>query len=346
MVDFPTVEVESTPVDVIKTEGCTDPPFPEPTFELPATACLGDTLQPRGLRNQLANGYIWNIHGPNGDTLTTLRNQNPIFVPEQTGSYTFHQTIYVFGCAYEFERQIEVTDQAVWNGPTEVSRCTYPATVTLDVNCDSLDVRWADGTVGTTRTLPAPGAYEVQVCSGPCAQNFTLTARRTEELLPSPLFALPLDTTVCAADLPLVVPHRSDWTLIVNGQPNVAAQLTEAGFYQIGYRVDGCDFTQTLRLRTEDCRPAVYLPNGFSPNFDGENDYFEPLFNAWTEPVELQVYDRWGSRLHTQTQGRLRWDGQTPRGPAPVGTYVVRVVYRELRSGRRVEVGQDVTLLR
>ena len=80
---------------------------------------------------------------------------------------------------------------------------------------------------------------------------------------------------------------------------------------------DGC--TQTASLTIQVARPAsgLYVPTVFSPNDDGENDYFnlfaDPLAFRHTEL--LRVYDRWGSLVFEAVdlplnQEKMGWDGQ------------------------------------
>ncbi|MCX7606717.1 MAG: gliding motility-associated C-terminal domain-containing protein, partial [Bacteroidia bacterium] len=76
-----------------------------------------------------------------------------------------------------------------------------------------------------------------------------------------------------------------------------------------------CD---TLWIQTPLCHGI--LPNVFTPNGDGVNDVFAPYALSGIEKWRLQVWDRWGKSTF---QGRWGegWNGQTPEGAAPEGTY-------------------------
>ena len=87
------------------------------------------------------------------------------------------------------------------------------------------------------------------------------------------------------------------------------------------------------------------MPTAFSPNFDGENDRWRPfLRNAVL--LDLEVYDRWGSRLFTATGANANWDGRVNGRAADTGIYVVRIRYADLRDGSEHEAAGDVLLIR
>ena len=342
-VEYDDYEVTITPFEPEISYGCHTPAFPEPTFQIPQTLCIQDTLKITNLKNQLANGYEWQLTGPN-DFEQHFDNENPENLTlSQPGTYYLRQTIYVLGCAYEYEQPFEVIDEASVASET-ITVCEFPAEVTLQSNCDSIDITWDDGSIGS-RTVTAPGEYAVTVCSGLCANEFLISVRPASELLPDPLFLLPTDSAICPRDFPLQIDAPPDLVTTLNGEP-APLRLDAPGAYRLGYLIDDCLYEQTLNLTAADCTPRLFVPNAFSPNNDGVNDYLELSGNENIELRTLEVYDRWGARVYRQLGGRLRWDGRVEGNPAGAGTYVVRVVYVEVHTGEEVEVAQDVALLR
>jgi gliding motility-associated-like protein len=90
----------------------------------------------------------------------------------------------------------------------------------------------------------------------------------------------------------------------------------------------GCIDTDSVFLRV-DPAPVIYVPNVFSPNNDGINDFFE----VYADPFNISsvrrilIFDRWGGIISAQAdlfnEGVIKlWNGYTPRGPANPGTYV------------------------
>jgi gliding motility-associated-like protein len=91
---------------------------------------------------------------------------------------------------------------------------------------------------------------------------------------------------------------------------------------------------------------VLYAPNVFSPNGDGQNDWFE-LVGPDLQVLDMQVFDRWGGLVFRSQKPAttLGWDGRTHHAAtAAVGTYVwVAQVQQGARTGY---VRGDVLLLR
>ena len=94
------------------------------------------------------------------------------------------------------------------------------------------------------------------------------------------------------------------------------------------------------------CRP--YLPTAFSPNDDGVNDGFAPIFPGFgCEAItgyHLRIFDRWGSEVFGNEDPRVGWAGDVRGRPAPVGSYVYTVAY--LSGPAPVFYSGQVTLVR
>ena len=85
------------------------------------------------------------------------------------------------------------------------------------------------------------------------------------------------------------------------------------------------------------------MPNGFSPNDDGNDDTFIiPLLTGYPD-FRLEIYDRWGNRVHNyENNGRSSneirwWDGYSSGRltlrkddqRVPVGTYFYIIYFNE-----------------
>jgi gliding motility-associated-like protein len=69
----------------------------------------------------------------------------------------------------------------------------------------------------------------------------------------------------------------------------------------------------------------VYVPNSFTPNADGLNDFFGVVGEGFTY-YDLEIFDRWGQKL---LSGRFEdaeaWDGTVNGRPVPTGVYIYRL---------------------
>jgi gliding motility-associated-like protein len=69
------------------------------------------------------------------------------------------------------------------------------------------------------------------------------------------------------------------------------------------------------------------IPNFFTPNGDGVNDYFE-VDTPVGKTYEFIVFTRTGTRVYVSDSPRVFWDGRTPGGEevhAGVYYYVIRL---------------------
>ena len=92
------------------------------------------------------------------------------------------------------------------------------------------------------------------------------------------------------------------------------------------------------------------MANAFSPNFDGNNDYFYPAGSGIKLVKFFQVYSRWGQLLFSKTDfppndKTYGWNGTLNGTMQPVGTYVY-VVNMECFSGENFTLKGTVELLR
>jgi gliding motility-associated-like protein len=80
---------------------------------------------------------------------------------------------------------------------------------------------------------------------------------------------------------------------------------------------------------------SLYIPNAFTPNGDGINDYFMPVLTSVVS-VDFSIFNRWGEEIYYSREIRPRWDG-TFNGilsPNDIYTYKIQVVniLEELKS--------------
>lgn len=110
------------------------------------------------------------------------------------------------------------------------------------------------------------------------------------------------------------------------------------------YTAEGCKGTDDIRLRFI-AGPDIYVPTGFSPNGDGQNDIFRPLPVGITELEFFRVFDRWGKLMYSTTEYLQGWDGNYDGKPAAIGTYVWVVQGKNVNSETVIRKG-TVTLIR
>ena len=92
------------------------------------------------------------------------------------------------------------------------------------------------------------------------------------------------------------------------------------------------------------------LPNVFTPNGDGVNDFFRPFPYDYVESVDMYIYNRWGNLVFKTTNPDVLWDGtnQFTNKPCTAGVYfyVCDVNEYTLNGIRTRHLNGSVTLLR
>jgi len=108
-------------------------------------------------------------------------------------------------------------------------------------------------------------------------------------------------------------------TLDNGSLPNPTASNTVNTSYTVMVTdAKGCVGSDTMHVYIF---PEIFIPNGFSPNSDGKNDYWV-IDNIQQFPnCVVEVYNRWGELLFVSTGYNTPWDGRYKGKELPVGTY-------------------------
>jgi len=109
---------------------------------------------------------------------------------------------------------------------------------------------------------------------------------------------------------------------------------------------NGCHNSDSLEVDAISCC-AIFIPNAFTPNGDGANDWFLPEMRSNQVLVSFRIFDRWGKKVYDLSTGsRKGWNGAYPDGtPAASGTYMYHTEYACDNGNNRIAKG-DIVLLR
>lgn len=107
----------------------------------------------------------------------------------------------------------------------------------------------------------------------------------------------------------------------------------------------GCLFKDSIYVSVLSPTYDVYIPNAFSPNNDGRNDYFAVYGDLIRSIKRFEIYNRWGELIFAEynvsnTQG---WDGTYKNEPVPMGVFVY-VLEIEFRNGATEKYFGDLTI--
>ena len=80
-----------------------------------------------------------------------------------------------------------------------------------------------------------------------------------------------------------------------------------------------------------------YVPNTFTPNYDGTNEFFKPVITAGFDrsTYRLLIFNRWGEVVFESCDPDVGWDGSYGVGqyyPVQDGTYTWKITLRMLQD--------------
>ncbi|MES2649594.1 MAG: T9SS type B sorting domain-containing protein [Bacteroidota bacterium] len=131
--------------------------------------------------------------------------------------------------------------------------------------------------------------------------------------------------------------------------PNPVAQFEEAS-NAVRYSVfvsneAGCTDSAFITIKVFSTRPTVFVPTGFTPNGDGNNDILKPIAAGMKMIERFIVYNRYGQVVfNTSTNGK-GWDGRINGQLQQTSTYVWMVQAVDY-TGKKYQQKGTATLIR
>jgi len=163
-------------------------------------------------------------------------------------------------------------------------------------------------------------------------------------------FILLLDSVKLTNTIEAINPVEYLWTPstglnCVDCQEPVAITTEETTDYLLTVTdtISGCKASATVTVIRSKIKPVV--PNAFSPNSDGINDFLSPLnINADVDFLFI-VYNRWGQKIFETQNINEPWDGSFKNQQQPMGVYIWYFQY-QLPNQPLKQMKGDVTLVR
>lgn len=306
---------------------------------------LGDTLH-----------YLWNF----GDgTFATTRDS--VHTYNHTGVFTImmalsndvpcrdtaYATIEVDSIA---AISITATDTVFCSGLSSTFTGMFTPMGNTGYRWDLGDGHFIDNVNPLTHSYESQGIYTVNLTAYYRACPDT-SATQKIVVFDHPAISLGPDTSICPGGTVIYISDevnannpkaRWRWS---TGQAGPKLPVVAPGEYYVTVTIDGCTATDTVIVR-QDCYMGI--PNVFSPNGDGVNDYFfpRPLLASGLATFKMDIYNRWGQLIFTTNNivGR-GWDGKFNDVPQPEGVYVY-VIDATFVDGQKEHHQGNVTLLK
>jgi gliding motility-associated-like protein len=308
--------------------------------------------------NGIDPAYHWNFG--DGSAVSTL--QNPSHLYPAPGIYevsmvvsnsipcydTIRRTVYVDSLPYS---SFTSNDTAICMGGNIVFNAQYGSSGLQEIQWNFGDT--PDQVINVnpaTHAYETPGVYTVtlngkyRVCD-----DINATAQITVKAMP--VINIGSDTTICLdgapftlADLTNAANPKASWRWST-GDTTSAIVIRHHGHYEAKVTIDQCATTDEIEVR-KDC--YVDMPNSFTPNGDGVNDYFFPrqFLSEGVAGFKMAVFNRWGQKVfETENADGRGWDGRFNSKEQPAGVYIYQIAVI-MKNTRTEEYTGNVTLLR
>lgn len=104
-----------------------------------------------------------------------------------------------------------------------------------------------------------------------------------------------------------------------NGQKSPFIEVFNPGVYWLKVKYKNCLQSDTINF--EICDDVdFFIPDAFSPNNDGNNDYFK-ITGKNIRNVHLSIFNIWGEKLFCDNNEAVAWDGTYKLEPCQQGCY-------------------------
>lgn len=168
---------------------------------------------------------------------------------------------------------------------------------------------------------------------------------------PMPLVDLGPDTVLCLHGEPIKLYNHNEykpgdrftWS---TGDTTLQIEARHHGLFTLTVTsIHGCTTSENVTVN-KDC--YIDIPNAFTPNGDGVNDYFFPrqLLSRKVTGFSMKVFNRWGAIIFetNKIDGR-GWDGRLNEKDQPSGVYIY-LIDVDIAGSKQERYQGNVTLLR
>jgi gliding motility-associated-like protein len=210
----------------------------------------------------------------------------------------------------------------------------------VKMNIPGAIYNWSNGDTVSSLTIKEPGKYYLTVSKNGCKQSDTINvaSRRFQ-------FLLGKDTAICLGKTLELTTSLQGSYLWQDYSADRKFIVTVPGTYWLTVKEGNCTSSDTIAVAYEECDCIPGIPNAFTPNNDGLNDFFGPFIKCRTVNYSLSIYNRWGLCVFSSNQQARKWDGSQFGQPLEVGTYFYLLTYAEPNGTPHSHKG-DVILIR
>lgn len=229
--------------------------------------------------------------------------------------------------------------------------CSGETIVLSENQGNTFTYTWQDGSHNTSYQVTKSGLYQLMI-KGRCGEessqtNITvLSFRAFESDVSNAYFPCIGDTLFI--DIPKQENNYIEWS---DGTQNWSNEFYSDGEFTARIYNYCHDTIIRFYINFEECKDDdIFIPNIFSPNDDGENDYFSIYYPEGIQIIrsEIRIYDRWGENVFFSQDPFFQWYGDFQGNSIVHGVYVFlyEAEISDGRSAKKIIKSGDITITR
>ncbi len=293
--------------------------------------CNGDnngSISLNILGGNLPLDYIWNSGHTTKDISNLTAGTYTLTITDSDGCLSYYDTVLT-------EPDVLISDTAAIHIPCEIA-CVGKAYANPQGGTTPYQWQWDDGM--NQNTNPAislcQGTYNVTISdANNCITTNQVTVNDSSANINFKAWALK-DTIYEGESIGLFSTNLGSsyfylWTPADGlSDPTainpIASPTTTTTYIVVTEDAFGCYWTDTITIYVIDVvcdEPFIYVPNAFTPNNDGKNDFLKVESSVGYE-VTFYIYDRWGELVFETNNIDDKWDGNYKGKRLEPGVYV------------------------
>ena len=291
--------------------------------------CYGETITLDAFRPE-ATAYDWNTGSANPQITVRNGGDYSVFVTINN----ICQVLDTMEVRYSRLRQFSLGNDTI---------ACYGNFLVLNADHGTGNYLWQDGSDQATYHVDSSGYYYVRVQIGRCVESDTIRVDFQDSLR----VTLGEDSVLCMGETLRLLPRGAGNNFKWQDSTSTSSFLvTQPGIYAIVAQNVCNRATDSVNIYYQDCDCTLFFPTAFTPNGDGRNDYFRPVYRCQLGQYKLSIYNRWGEFIFHTTDPRVGWNGLYNGSTAAMGTYVWVVEYIDELNLKKYNKTGTITLIR
>ena len=252
------------------------------------------------------NSLLLNPNIPNAIYTWQDSSHTPTFTVTQAGIYWVRAYFPDYNITASDTINISYVSAPVVNLGNDTTLCNGQSLI-LNAAYSSCTYQWQDGTTQPTYSITQQGIYWVNLTN-----NFNCTVWDSIKVnyIGAPSLSAINDTSLCKG-IPFIIsiPNGAYSILWNDGDTNYFRFLNQSGLYNITLTNQCGISSDSFKLDFIDCNADLIIPNIFTPNSDGYNDYFY-IKNIEYWNIDIQIFNRWGAIVYQNNTYKNTWNAK------------------------------------